>query len=68
MCDLIITGGTEVGHAAGTKSHANGYKLDFKKSPSLITYLETTATRIADRPDGPYPQYIGQDGNIYCVS
>lgn len=29
-CALTITGGTETGHAGGTYSHANGYKLDFQ--------------------------------------
>ena len=31
-CGLNITGGTETGHASGTYSHGNGYKLDFGKA------------------------------------
>ncbi|MFE9967131.1 peptidoglycan-binding protein [Streptomyces sp. NPDC005525] len=29
-CPITITGGTESGHSAGPRSHANGYKLDLR--------------------------------------
>ncbi|KAG6898970.1 hypothetical protein C0993_002149 [Termitomyces sp. T159_Od127] len=64
---LVITGGTEVGHAAGTYSHANGYKVDVRHQAKLDTYIKTAFTRIADRGDG-YPQWRAPSGNLYCVS
>ena len=66
-CSLVITGGTETGHASGTYSHSNGYKLDFRKDGKLNSYITSTFSRIADRSDG-YPQWKSAAGNIYCVS
>lgn len=66
-CSLIITGGTEVGHASGTYSHANGYKFDFAKNTALDNYVKNSFTKIANRGDG-YPQWQSAAGNIYCVS
>ena len=65
-CNLVITGGTEVGHASGTYSHANGYKLDFKKTSTLNSYVKDSFTKIGNRGDG-YPQWKSAAGNIYCV-
>jgi hypothetical protein len=65
-CALTITGGTETGHASGANSHANGYKLDFRKDAGGIDgYVKGTFTRIANRGDG-YPQWQAASGNIYC--
>ncbi|KAH7329626.1 hypothetical protein B0I35DRAFT_507864 [Stachybotrys elegans] len=64
-CTLTITGGTETGHASGTYSHWNGYKLDFRKTTALNSYVTNTFTRIANRGDG-YPQWQARSGNIYC--
>ena len=66
-CSLTITGGTEVGHASGTYSHYNGYKLDFAKASGINSYVTNTFTKIANRGDG-YPQWKAASGNIYCVS
>ncbi|MFD4481632.1 hypothetical protein ACFWPU_36750 [Streptomyces sp. NPDC058471] len=55
-CALNITGGTETGHASGTYSHWNGYKLDYGKN---------TFTYIGPRGDGA-PQYKSGSGNIYA--
>lgn len=49
-CTITVTGGTEVGHAGGTYSHANGYKLDI--SP----------TRCVDAAIKRYP-YAGRRGD-----
>jgi hypothetical protein len=38
-CALQITGGTETGHASGTYSHWNGYKLDFHMTSCLTNYI-----------------------------
>ncbi|KAK4617516.1 hypothetical protein CLAFUW4_12390 [Fulvia fulva] len=64
-CELVITGGTETGHASGTYSHANGYKLDFRKNAALNGYITGSFERIANRGDG-YPQWRAASGNVYC--
>lgn len=66
-CDVLITGGTETGHASGTYSHANGYKFDFHKNTKLNNYIKNTFTKIGTRGDG-YPQWKSAAGNVYCVS
>ncbi|KAF8647972.1 hypothetical protein AX16_006420 [Volvariella volvacea WC 439] len=65
VSSLVITGGTEVGHASGTYSHYNGYKVDVRHSTQLDNYIKTAFTRIANRGDG-YPQWQAASGNIYC--
>jgi len=64
-CAVNITGGTEVGHAAGTYSHWNGYKVDITKYTCIGNYIHNSFTRIANRGDG-YPQWRSAAGNIYC--
>ena len=51
-CSLLITGGTETGHAGGTYSHANGYKLDFSRTSCLTSWVHNTYTYIGLRSDG----------------
>lgn len=51
-CALNITGGTETGHASGTYSHWNGYKLDFGKTTCLTNYVKSAFTYIGLRGDG----------------
>jgi hypothetical protein len=64
-CAVNITGGTETGHASGTYSHWNGYKVDTAKSSCLNGYITRSFTRIANRGDG-YAQWRSAAGNIYC--
>ncbi|MFY0406578.1 hypothetical protein [Solicola sp. PLA-1-18] len=64
-CALNITGGTETGHAGGTYSHANGYKLDFSLSTCLNSYVTGTFTYIGTRSDGA-AQYRSGSGNVYA--
>lgn len=64
-CALNITGGTEVGHASGTYSHANGYKLDFTRSTCLTSWVHNTYTYIGIRGDGA-AQYQSGAGNVYA--
>ncbi|NEE29446.1 hypothetical protein G3M53_28860, partial [Streptomyces sp. SID7982] len=64
-CALRITGGTETGHAGGTYSHWNGYKLDFAKSTCVNNYVTGTFTYIGTRGDGAR-QYQSGSGNIYA--
>jgi hypothetical protein len=64
-CAINITGGTEVGHASGTYSHYNGYKVDITKYTCIGNYIHNSFTRIANRADG-YAQWRSAAGNIYC--
>lgn len=38
-CDLLVTGGTETGHADGTYSHWNGYRIDLNASSCLAGHI-----------------------------
>ena len=64
-CSLLITGGTEVGHASGTYSHYNGYKLDFPRTTCLTGWIHGTYTYIGLRGDGA-PMYRAASGNVYA--
>ncbi|MGY6025113.1 hypothetical protein [Streptomyces spinosirectus] len=65
-CALTITGGTETGHASGTYSHWNGYKLDFNPTTCLSNYITGTFTYIGPRAGDGAPQYRAASGNIYA--
>lgn len=41
---IVITGGTEAGHAQGQYSHENGYKIDLRVDPVLNNYIMTNYT------------------------
>ncbi|SCD45539.1 Peptidoglycan-binding (PGRP) domain of peptidoglycan hydrolases-containing protein [Streptomyces sp. DvalAA-19] len=64
-CAILVTGGTETGHANGTYSHWNGYKVDFSPQSCISNYITRTFTRIGDRGDGA-AQYKSASGNIYA--
>ncbi|KAJ1309634.1 hypothetical protein OPQ81_006402 [Rhizoctonia solani] len=64
-CAITITGGTETGHASGTYSHANGYKVDIRHASGIDAYVKNSFTKIGNRGDG-YPQWKSAAGNIYC--
>lgn len=64
-CALTITGGTEVGHAGGTYSHANGYKLDFSLTSCLTSYVQNTFQYQGLRSDGA-ALYRSAAGNEYA--
>ena len=64
-CKITVTGGTETGHAGGTYSHANGYKLDFSRTSCLTSWVHGTYTYIGLRSDGA-PMYEAGSGNIYA--
>jgi hypothetical protein len=63
-CAINITGGTEVGHASGTYSHWNGYKVDIARSTCNDGWIRGTYTYIGLRGDG-YPMYQAASGNVY---
>ncbi len=49
-CALTITGGTETGHASGTYSHWNGYKLDFSPTAASATTSRAPSPTSARAP------------------
>jgi hypothetical protein len=63
-CAVNITGGTEVGHASGTYSHYNGYKVDVARSTCNDNYITGHYSYIGLRADG-YPMYEAASGNVY---
>ncbi|MEV6979806.1 hypothetical protein AB0M95_00835 [Sphaerisporangium sp. NPDC051017] len=38
-CPIVVTGGTEVGHAGGTHSHGAGYKLDIEHNNCINRFI-----------------------------
>jgi hypothetical protein len=60
-CALNVTGGTETGHASGTYSHWNGYKLDFSLSTCLGNYVRGNFTYIGGN------KWQSGAGNIYYL-
>jgi len=64
-CAINITGGTETGHASGTYSHWNGYKVDISFNTCISNYITGSFTYIGLRSDGA-PQYKSAAGNIYA--
>jgi hypothetical protein len=65
-CATNITGGTEVGHQAGTFSHANGYKVDIAPTTCNTNYIKAHFTHIANRKVDNAPQYKSPAGNVYA--
>ncbi len=64
-CAMTITGGTETGHASGTYSHWNGYKVDIAFSSCIGSYILNNFSYIGKRGDGA-PMYKSAAGNIYA--
>ena len=58
-CGINVTGGTETGHASGTYSHWNGYKLDTSLSTCLNNYIQGNFTSIGGS------KWQSGSGNIY---
>jgi hypothetical protein len=58
-CALNVTGGTETGHATGTYSHWNGYKLDFGLTSCLTNYVHNNFTSIGG------DKWQSGAGNVY---
>ncbi|MFD0657288.1 hypothetical protein [Thermocatellispora tengchongensis] len=64
-CPIMITGGTETGHAPGTYSHANGYKLDITANRCVTRYITRTFEPHGTRGDGA-ALYKSPGGDIYA--
>lgn len=63
--DLVMTGGTEVGHEAGQYSHWNGYKVDISLNPTVNQYIENNFTHVGQRSDGA-ELYRDANGNEFA--
>ncbi|MFF2960626.1 hypothetical protein ACFVT1_17315 [Streptomyces sp. NPDC057963] len=65
-CQVVITGGTEVGHTPGTYSHRNGYKTDIStKVPCVNNYIKRKFAKAGKRSDGA-ALYKSPAGNVYA--
>lgn len=64
-CPIIVTGGTEEGHADDTYSHYNGYKVDIILNDCINNYITSNFQYIGLRSDGAQ-QYKSSSGNIYA--
>jgi hypothetical protein len=51
-CGLVISGGTERGHAGGVFSHGRGYKLDILPNRCLDRFVRHHYRRVHTRGDG----------------
>ena len=58
-CAVTLTGGTETGHADGTYSHWNGYKVDVRLSDCLQSYITGSFTSIGGS------KWESASGNVY---
>ncbi|MGW4442229.1 hypothetical protein [Streptomyces sp. NPDC004682] len=65
-CAVTLTAGTEKGHASGTYSHWNGYKVDIKLTPCVNTYITHKFRYIGERKGDRAKQYRSPHGNVYA--
>ncbi|MFD0884009.1 hypothetical protein ACFQ08_05500 [Streptosporangium algeriense] len=63
-CPVVITGGTEVGHAPGLYSHYGGYKLDIKPNRCISRHIKSEYPHQGTRGDGA-PLY-GDSQTVYA--
>jgi hypothetical protein len=61
---VTITGGTETGHASGTYSHWNGYKLDIAINSGVNNYIQSNFTFIGQMSNG-WKQYRDAYGSVW---
>jgi hypothetical protein len=58
-CKITVTGGTETGHAAGTYSHWNGYKIDVAITSCVTGYVQRNFRYIGGN------KWRSGSGNVY---
>lgn len=67
-CGIIVTGGSEPGHADGAYSHGNGYKIDMGLGTSLDSIIGQQKYYSGQRTgDGPGPGYTDKCGQNQYV-
>lgn len=65
--ELVITGGSEGGHASGTASHGNGQKVDLRLSDTLNSYIESNFTPFDSSRTDVSASYTDGKGNYYYL-
>ncbi|MDP9848018.1 hypothetical protein J2853_007229 [Streptosporangium lutulentum] len=65
QCPIVITGGTEIGHAPGPYSHHEGYKLDIKPNKCINSYIKEHHPLQGVRGDGAR-LYGDPSGTLYA--
>jgi hypothetical protein len=58
-CKITITGGTEAGHASGTYSHGNGYKVDVARTTCATNFVKRNFRSIGGG------KWRSSAGNVY---
>ncbi|HEX4813155.1 MAG TPA: hypothetical protein VFV66_10440 [Nonomuraea sp.] len=64
-CPILVTGGTESGHAPGHFSHGNGYKLDISHNACIDRYITQNHRKTGVRGDGAR-LYRSASGTTYA--
>ncbi|MBB3729711.1 hypothetical protein [Nonomuraea dietziae] len=64
-CKVVVTGGTEAGHAPGAFSHAAGYKIDIRHSECVDRHITRTYPKVGVRSDGA-ALYRSADGALFA--
>ncbi|MEU4720582.1 hypothetical protein AB0G06_13185 [Nonomuraea dietziae] len=64
-CKVVVTGGTEAGHAPGAFSHAAGYKIDIRHNECVDRHITRTYTKAGVRSDGA-ALYRSGDGALFA--
>ncbi|MEV6150400.1 hypothetical protein AB0L53_08670 [Nonomuraea sp. NPDC052129] len=64
-CPVMVTGGTEAGHAPGPYSHGNGYKLDITHNPCIDRYVTKNHEKSGTRGDGA-ALYRSPSGTVFA--
>ncbi|MEU4698986.1 hypothetical protein [Nonomuraea dietziae] len=64
-CKVVVTGGTEAGHAPGAFSHAAGYKIDIRHSECVDRHITRTYPKAGVRSDGA-ALYGSADGALFA--
>ena len=64
-CPIMITGGTESGHAAGRYSHGEGYKIDITHGSCIDRYITKNYPRSGVRSDGS-TLYGSNSGTVFA--
>lgn len=64
-CGLVVSGGTERGHAKGRFSHANGYKIDVMPGWCIDRYILGRFRYTRERGDGA-KLYVSKTGVVFA--
>ncbi|GAA2375039.1 hypothetical protein GCM10010404_33280 [Nonomuraea africana] len=64
-CPVVVTGGTEAGHAPGAFSHAAGYKIDIRHNKCVDRHITKKYPRAGVRSDGS-ALYRSASGDIFA--